>query len=100
MNTPKIYQLVSYVNAYNKREKSWESLRSVTKVFVGDEGLKTAIYDFEYEIKEFEFLMSQHLKKYSDKRGKVEVHVPFVHSNGSLAYWGEEVIKSHNPQNI
>ena len=48
----KIYQLVSFVNAYNKRTKKWESLHNVTKVFVGKEGLKTAFFEFEKYRKE------------------------------------------------
>lgn len=47
----KIYQLVSYVNAYNKRMKKWETLRTVSNIYVGAEGLKTAYRDFETEKK-------------------------------------------------
>jgi len=96
----KIYQLVSFVNAWNKRTKQWESLRSISKVYVGAEGLKSALIEFENETKEFEFLTQQHLSKHGEKRGKVELHEPHVHNNGSLAYWGDKVIKTHNPCNI
>jgi hypothetical protein len=100
MKAQKIYQLVSFVNAYNKRTKRWESQRSVSKVFVGKEGLKTAYIEFDNEKKEYEFIMGQHLNRHSDKRGKVELHVPHVHENGTLAYWGDKVLLSHNPDKI
>lgn len=97
----KIYQLVSYVNAYNKRTKQWESLRSVTNVYAGAEGLKTAYRDFENEKNQFHQLTTVgNWNKYSDTRGKVEIHVPHIHENGTLAYWGDKVIASHNPYNI
>jgi hypothetical protein len=96
----KIYQLVSFVNAWNKRQKKWESLRSVTKVYVGKEGLKQAYFDFDSEKKEYTFIIQQHLTKYAEKRGKVEIHEPHIHDNGTLAYWGSKIIISHNPENI
>lgn len=100
MKAQKIYQLVSFVNAWNKRQKKWESLRSVTKVYVGREGLKSAYFDFNTEKNEYEFLTQQHLPKYGEKRGKVEIHEPHIHDNGTLAYWGDKVIQSYNPDNI
>ena len=97
----KIYQLVSFVNAYNKRLKKWDSLRSVTTLYVGKEGLKTAINEFEREVSQYKQLTTVgNWNKYSETRGKVEVHEPHVHSNGALAYWGDKIILSHNPENL
>ena len=96
----KIYQLVAFVNAYNKNTKRWESLHNVTKVYIGKEGLKTAYAEFEDQKKEVVFYTQQHLKKYSETRGKVELQIPHVHENGSLAYWGDKVLQSYNPENI
>lgn len=96
----KIYQLVSFVNAYNKRTKQWESLHNVTKVYVGPEGLKTAYFEFENQQKEVQFYLQQTSRKYSEFRGKVEVQIPHIHENGSLAYWGDEILHLFNPNNI
>lgn len=101
MKSVKIYQLVSYVNAYNKRLKKWESLRSVTIVYAGKEGLKTACSEFEREVNEYKQLTTVgNWNKYSETRGKVELHEPHIHENGMLAYWGDKVILCHNPENI
>jgi hypothetical protein len=97
----KIYQLVSYVNAYNKRTKQWESLHSSMKVYVGAAGLKTAYAHFEQEKNRYHQLTTVgNWNKYSETRGKVELHIPHVHENGTLAYWGDKVIAAHNPDNI
>jgi hypothetical protein len=96
----KIYQLVSFVNAFNKKAKRWESLHNVSKVYVGKEGLKTAYAEFEKEKNRYESVVNWLPSKYSEARGKVEVQEPHIHENGSLAYWGDKVIISHNPQNI
>lgn len=95
-----IYQLVSFVNAYNKNTKRWESLHNIKKVYVGKEGLKTAYFEFEVQQKEVSFFLQQNLRKYSDVRGKVEVQIPHIHENGSLAYWADKLIHSFNPQNL
>lgn len=101
MKAQKIYQLVSYVNAYNKRLKKWDSLRSVTLVYAGKEGLKSACFEFEKEVKEYKFLETTfRSSKYSEMRGKVEVQEPHIHENGALAYWGDKIILSHNPNKI
>lgn len=97
----KIYQLVSYVNAWNKRKKEWESLRSETTVYVGKVGLQTATEHFEREVgKYIETTTVGNWHKYGETRGKVELHEPHVHENGTLAYWGDKIILSHNPENI
>lgn len=97
----KVYQLVSYVNAWNKRTKQWESLRSVTTVYIGKEGLKTAYDHFESEVSKYKQLTTVgNWNKYGETRGKVELHEPHVHENGTLAYWGDKIILSHNPSNI
>ena len=51
----KVYQLIAFVNAYNKNSKRWESLHNVTKVYIGKEGLKTAYAEFEDQKKEVVF---------------------------------------------
>ena len=96
----KIYQLVSFVNAYNKRTKKWESLRNVSSVFIGKEGLKSALFEFEKEKNEQKYYEGVNLSKYREIRGKAEVHEPHIHENGSLAYWGDKIIQTYNPLNI
>lgn len=101
MKAQKIYQLVSYVNAFNKRSKRWESLRSIKEVFVGAKGLKSAYFRHNEEVNEYEFIETTfRSSKYSEMRGKVEIHEPHIHDNGTLAYYGDKIIVSHNPQNI
>jgi len=96
-----IYQLVSYVNAYNKKTKKWESLRNVSKVYRGKNGLISAHEDFKSEVNEYKFIETTfNTKKYREMRGKVEVHLPHFHENGAMAYWGDKIIISHNPSNI
>jgi len=95
-----IYQIVSFVNAFNKRTKKWESLHNITKVYIGKAGIKTAYQDFESQKNEVQFYLQQNLSKYSDVRGKVEIQIPHIHENGSLAYWGDKVLHSFNPNNI
>lgn len=101
MKAQKIYQLVSFVNAYNKRAKQWESLRSIKTVYAGKAGLKTAINDFEREVSQYKQLTTVgNWTKYSETRGKVELHEPHIHENGTIAYFGDKIILSHNPENI
>lgn len=101
MKPVKIYQLVSFVNAWNKRAKKWDSLKSITIVYAGKEGLKTAIKEFERQVDQHKHITTVgNWNKYSETRGKVELHEPHIHENGTLAYWGDKVILSHNPQNI
>jgi len=101
MKNSKLYQLVSFVNAWNKRAKRWESLRTETTIYVGNEGLKSAYIEFEKEVNEYKFIETNfRSSKYREVRGKVELHEPHIHSNGTLAYWGDKVLISHNPQNI
>jgi hypothetical protein len=96
----KVYQLVSYANAWDKKKKQWESLRSITVVYIGRAGLRTAREHFEREVLKFKETTIYIDSKYEDIRGKVELHEPHVHDNGTLAYWGDKIILSHNPQNI
>ena len=101
MKNNKIYQLVSYVNAFNKRTKKWDSLRSVTVLYCGSEGLETAYKEFEVEVGNYKHLTTVgNWNKYSETRGKVELHEPHIHENGTFAYWGDKVILSHNPENL
>lgn len=96
----KLFQLVSFANAFNKRTKKWESLRSVTKVYVGNEGLLSAKYDFETEKNECRYLETcNNWNKYSEVRAKVEINIPHIHENGTLAYFGK-AIKTYNPNKI
>jgi hypothetical protein len=96
----KIYQLVAFVNGYNKRKKQWESLHRETIVLVGREGLKYAYHEFEHQKREVDFWLQQKPGKYREFRGKVEIQIPHVHSNGQLAYWGNKLLHSYNPLNI
>lgn len=101
MKKNQIYQLVSFVNAFNKRTKKWESLRSVQNVYVGKEGLSTAYSQFEKEKKEVRFYENGYYEsKYSEVRVKVEIHIPHIHEDGSLGYYGDKIILSYNPSNI
>jgi hypothetical protein len=97
----KIYQLVSYLNGYNKRKKCWESLHSETTIAVGKEGLKTLYKDFERETSKNKYNRTvNNWNKYSEVRGKVELHEPHIHENGKLAYWGDKILITYNPDNI
>ena len=101
MKPVKVYQLVSFVNAWNKRLKKWESLHSVTRLYAGVNGLKTAYNDFETECNYYhQFTTVGNWNKYNQTRGKVELHIPHIHENGTFAYWGDKILKSHNPENI
>lgn len=101
MKAVKIYQLVSYVNAYNKRKKEWETLHTSKTVYAGAEGLKTAHKHFEEEVYRYKQLTTVgNWNKYSETKGKVELHEPHIHENGTLAYWGDKILASHNPQGI
>ena len=82
-----IYQLVGFVNGFNKKTKQWESLYTITKVYIGKKGLKTAYKDFETFKKEVENGLNIVGIKYSDVRGKVEIQKPRTLKNGTLAYW-------------
>jgi hypothetical protein len=97
----KIYQLTCYVNALNKRSKEWESIYLFNQIYVGREGLKTAYEDFEFQRQKFIYNRTSYSKhKYQDVRGKCELHVPHVHKNGMIAYWGDHVLISDNPDKI
>lgn len=97
----KIYQLVCYVNAYNKRLKKWETLYTYSQIYAGKEGLKTAYAHFEIELSKYRQYTTQgNWKKYGETRGKVELQVPHIHENGQIAYWADKVLISHNPDNI
>ena len=101
MKAVKIYQLISFVNAYNKRLKKWESLRSIKIVYAGKEGLQTAQKEFEREVNQYKQLTTVgNWNKYSETRGKGELHIPHIHENGTLSYWGDKTILSHNPENL
>lgn len=101
MKKVQIYQLVSFVNAWNKRQKKWESLHSVTRLYANAEGLKTAYADFESEVSQYKQLTTVgNWNKYSQTRGKVELHIPHIHENGTFAYWGDKILQAHNPENI
>jgi hypothetical protein len=96
----KIYQMIAFVNAFNKKTKRWESLHNVTKVYVGRQGLKTAYIEFLNQTNEVQFYLQQNMNKYNDVRGKVEVQIPHIHENGSIGYWGDEILHSYNPKEI
>lgn len=97
----KIYQLVSYLNAYNKRKNEWESLYTETIIAVGRNGLKTLTEKFESEKSKNNYQRTVgNWNKYSDVRGKVELQEPHIHENGQIAYWGDRIIMSYNPDNI
>lgn len=100
MTKNKIYQLVSFVNAFNKYTKKWETLRTITTLYVGSEGLKSAYFDFDQEVKEQKYYEQVSFRKYREIRGKAEIQEPHIHSNGTLAYWGDKVLASYNPQNL
>lgn len=101
MKAVKIYQLISFVNAWNKRTKEWESLKSISKVYAGKEGLKTAYIEYEKEVSEYKHLTTVgNWNKYGETRGKAELHEPHIHENGTLAYYGDKILISHNPNNI
>lgn len=97
----KLYQLTCFVNAYNKRKKQWESKYTFNQIFVGKEGLKTAYSEFERQKLKFEHERAVgNWNKYSDVRGKCELHIPHIHENGTIAYWADKILISENPDNI
>ena len=96
----KVYQLIAYVNGWNKKTKKWEQIYHFNKFYVGKEGLSSAHFEYDKQLKEYEFAMTCLPSKYKEARGKVEINVPHVHKDGSLAYWGDKVIVSHNPENL
>ena len=101
MRNQKIYQVYSFINAHNKRTGKWESLMHSQTVYIGKAGLETAYDKFNNDVNEFKFHETTFRKaKYSEMRGKVEIQEPHIHENGQLAYWGDKVLASHNPQNI
>lgn len=97
----KIYQLTCFVNAWNKRQRTWESIYSFNKIYIGREGLKTAINEFERQRDKFKHERSVgNWNKYGDTRGKCELHEPHIHEDGTIAYWGDKIIMTENPDNI
>ena len=58
------------------------------------------LFEFEQQQKEVQFYLQLNLRKYSDFRSKVEIQIPHIHENGSLAYWGDQVLKSFDFKNI
>ena len=96
-----IYQLTCYVNGWNKKTKQWESLYRFTEVYVGKAGLQTAYSEFERQKGKFtQYRTVGNWNKYGDTRGKCELHIPHIHENGTIAYWGDKVLLSENPDNI
>lgn len=97
----KIYQLTCFVNGWVKRKKVWESLYSFTKIYVGEAGLKTATSDFERQKEQFKHYRSVgNWNRIGDVRGKCELHEPHIHDDGSIAYWGDNILLIENPDNI
>ena len=101
MKNNQIYQLQCYVNGWVKRKKEWESVYSFTKIYVGNEGLKTAYAEFERQKKEFyDHRAVGNWNRIGDVRGKCELHIPHIHEDGSIAYWGDKILLSENPDKI
>jgi len=97
----KIYQLQCFVNAFNKKKKCWESKYEFSKIYVGKEGLITAHSDYEREVNKFHYEHDVgNWTKYTEVRGKCELHEPHIHENGTIAYWGDKILLSDNPDNI
>lgn len=101
MKAQQIYQLTCFVNGYVKRQKQWESLYSFTKIYIGKSGLKTAVEEFEHQKSLFKHYRTVgNWNRIGDVRGKCELHIPHIHENGCIAYWGDKIILSENPDNI
>lgn len=96
----KIYQVIAYVNGWNKKTSRWEQLHHFNKFYVGKEGLASAHIEYDKQLKEYQFATTCLPSKYREARGKVEINVPHIHNDGSFAYYGDKVIISHNPDNI
>lgn len=97
----KIYRVQCYVNAWRKRTKEWESKYSYERLYVGKEGLKSAIRQFEIQKEKFQYERAVgNWNKYGEVRGKCELHEPHILEDGSLAYWGDKIIMTENPDNI
>ena len=96
-----IYQVIGFVNAFNKRTRRWENQHSFSQLYIGKAGYESALYDFDKQKNEVQFYRTcNNHNKYNDIRGKAELHTPHVHDNGQFANWGDKVIKSFNPDNI
>jgi len=101
MSKLQIYQLTCFVNGWVKRAKTWESLYSFTKIYIGREGLKTAYDEFERQKNQFHYYRSiGNWNRIGDVRGKCELHVPHIHEDGTIASWGDKVLITDNPYNI
>jgi len=97
----KIYQLTCFVNGWVKRSREWESLHSFTKLYVGKEGLITALAEFERQKNKFHQARTVgNWRRIGEVRGKCELHIPHIHEDGTIAYWGDKVIVIENPDNI
>lgn len=97
----KLYQLTCYVNAWNKRKKQWESKYTFTKLFVGANGLKSAYSEYDRQLSYFKQERTVgNWNKYGEVRGKCELHEPHIHEDGSIAYWGDNILLCENPDNI
>lgn len=96
-----IYQLTCFVNGWVKRSKQWETLYSYNCIYVGKEGLKTAYFEFEHQKnKFFQARTVGNWNRIGEVRGKCELHIPHIHDNGTIAYWGDKILISENPDNI
>jgi hypothetical protein len=101
MKTINIYQLTCFVNGWVKRSKTWETLYSFQKIYVGREGLKAAYAEFETQNNKFNYYRTTgNWNRIGDVRGKCELHIPHIHEDGTIAYWGDKILQSINPDNI
>jgi len=96
-----LYQLTCFVNGWVKRSKTWETLYTFNAIYVGKEGLKTAYDEFERQKNYFKFHRSTgNWNRIGEVRGKCELHIPHIHDNGTIAYWGDKILIAENPDNI
>ena len=96
-----IYQLTCFINAWNKRVKKWESKYYFSQIYIGKDGLNSAYSEFETQKEKFRHERAVgNWNKYGEVRGKCELHIPHIHDNGTIAYWGDKILISENPDNI
>lgn len=101
MSNKQIYQLRSFLVGWNKRTKAWEDIDRKNVIAVGKAGLSSLKRMYNQEVYRQDYNRScNNWNKYSKVQGKVELMIPHIHEDGTIAYWGDRIILKHNPENL